>query len=95
MLHLLSKDITSISYLSEKIIYFMAVEDYVLTTKIVDEIQRKENLGKKISRHEVLWFQNTRQVRRPYITFAMTDDEFEEYLKCCLGRDRHCYWPFP
>jgi len=72
----------------------MAVEDYVLTSKIVDEIQQKENLGKKISRHEVLWFQNNRQVRKPYLTFAMTDVELDEYIKCKLDikyfTERYC-----
>ena len=72
----------------------MAIEDYVLTSKIVDEIQQKENLGKKISRHEVLWFQNNRQVRKPYLTFAMTDAELDEYIKCKLDikyfTERYC-----
>lgn len=54
----------------------------VMTTKKVEEIIRKENLGFKKSRSENIWFQNIKQVRKANITFAMTDDELEEYVKC-------------
>jgi hypothetical protein len=54
----------------------------VMTTKKVEEIIRKENLGFKKSRSENIWFQNVKQVRRANITFAMTDDELKEYVKC-------------
>ena len=58
------------------------VDEFVLTTDIIKEIEERENLGKILKRYEKLWFQNTRGVRKPYLTFAMTRDEFEEYVKC-------------
>jgi Terminase large subunit, T4likevirus-type, N-terminal len=54
----------------------------VMTTKKVDEIIRKENLGMKKTRNENIWFQNNKQVRKANVTFAMTDNELEEYIKC-------------
>ena len=61
------------------------VEEFILTTEIVNEIEEKENLGKILKRHEKLWFTNTRGVRRANLIFAMTDDEFEEYIKCKIN----------
>jgi hypothetical protein len=61
------------------------LEEFILTTKIVDEIQEKENLGKLLKRHEKLWFTNTRGVRKANLIFAMTNDEFEEYIKCKIN----------
>lgn len=60
-------------------------DSYVLTSDLVSDIEHRENLGKKIHRHEKLWFQNLRGVRRADIIFAMTDDEVEEYVKCKLS----------
>ena len=58
------------------------VEEFVLTTDIIKDIEERENLGKILKRYEKLWFSNTRGVRKPYLTFAMTENEFEEYVKC-------------
>jgi len=69
-------------------------EDYVLTTELVNDIIKKENLGKILKRHERLWFQNLRGIRKPYITFAMNENEFEEYVKCKIDvmyfAEKHC-----
>ena len=69
-------------------------EDYVLTSSVVEDIIKKENLGKILKRHERLWFQNLRGVRKPYLTFAMDDVEFEEYVKCKIDimyfAERYC-----
>jgi len=54
----------------------------VLTTKKVEEIIKKSNLGMKLTRSEYIWFQNQPQVRKAHLTFAMTDDELVEYIKC-------------
>lgn len=62
-----------------------AVNEFVLTTDLVKEIKNKENLGKILKRYEKLWFSNLRGVRKANITFAMTDEEFEEYVKCKLS----------
>lgn len=60
-------------------------ENYVLTTEIVNDIEKRESLAKKLKRHEKLWFQNIKGVRKPYLVFAMTDLEFEEYIKCKIN----------
>ena len=61
------------------------VEEFILTTEIIKEIEEKENLGKILKRHEKLWFTNTRGVRKANLIFAMTDEEFEEYIKCKIN----------
>lgn len=61
------------------------VDEFVLTTDIINDIEERENLGKLLKRYEKVWFQNLRGVRKPYLTFAMTDDEFEEYIKCKIN----------
>jgi hypothetical protein len=58
------------------------VEEFILTTEIINEIEEKENLGKILKRYEKLWFSNLRGIRKSNLIFAMTDDEFEEYVKC-------------
>lgn len=60
-------------------------DDYVLTTDIVNDIINRENLGRKLSRHEKLWFSNMRGIRKANLTFAMTEFEFEEYIKCKIN----------
>ena len=60
-------------------------DDLVLTTDIVNDIISRENLGKKLNRYEKLWFQNLRGIRKANLTFAMTDNEFEEYIKCKIN----------
>ena len=61
------------------------VEEFVLTTDIINDIEERENLGKILKRYEKIWFQNVRGVRKPYLTFAMSDNEFEEYIKCKIN----------
>jgi len=61
------------------------VEDFILTTELVNEITIKENLGKPLKRFEKLWFSNMRGIRRTNLTFAMTELEFEEYIKCKIN----------
>lgn len=60
-------------------------DNFVLSTEIVDDIILRENLGRNLKRHEKLWFSNMRGIRRPNLTFAMTDFEFEEYVKCKIN----------
>ena len=61
------------------------VDEFILTTEIIQEIEERENFGKILKRHEKVWFSNTRGVRKPYLTFAMTEKEFEEYIKCKIN----------
>lgn len=58
------------------------VEEFILTTEIINEIEVKENLGKILKRYEKLWFSNLRGIRKANLIFAMTNEEFEEYVKC-------------
>ena len=51
------------------------VEEFILTTEIINEIEVKENLGKILKRYEKLWFSNLRGIRKANLIFAMTDDE--------------------
>lgn len=60
-------------------------DEFILTSEIIKDIENRENLGKLLKRHEKLWFANTRGVRKSNLVFAMTDDEFEEYIKCKIN----------
>ena len=57
----------------------------ILTTKKVDEITNKQNLGEKISLSEKIWFKNEVGVRRAKLQFAMTKKELDEYTKCKMN----------
>lgn len=61
------------------------VDEFILTTELIKEIEEKENLGKILKRYEKLWFQNLRGIRKSNLTFAMTDDEWLEYIKCKIN----------
>jgi len=61
------------------------IDEFILTSDIIDDIEQRENLGKILKRYEKVWFQNLRGVRKPYLTFAMSEDEFEEYIKCKIN----------
>lgn len=61
------------------------VEEFVLTTEIVKDIENRENLGKILKRYEKLWFSNIKGIRKAGLTFAFTDEEFEEYVKCKMS----------
>ena len=56
-------------------------ETRVLNTKIIEDIQRRENLGEKLKNHEKIWFNNMKGVRKANIPFALTNKEVEEYMK--------------
>lgn len=58
------------------------IDDVILTTELVNDILQKTNLGGKLKREEHLWFSNTTGVRKNGLVFAMTESEFEEYIKC-------------
>jgi len=60
-------------------------QSLVLNTKLVKDIQRRDNLGEKLKNHEKLWFNNMKGVRRSNITFAVNNAEIEEYMKCKMS----------
>ncbi|MCK9445826.1 hypothetical protein M0Q50_02920, partial [bacterium] len=57
----------------------------VMTTKRIEEIRQRENMGEKIKRDEKLWFSGIKDIRKSNISFAMTNEEMQEYLKCKLS----------
>lgn len=61
------------------------VEEFILTTEIIKDIEERENLGKILKRYEKIWFSNLRGIRKSNLVFAMTDMEFEEYIKCKIN----------
>jgi hypothetical protein len=61
------------------------VEQFILTTDLVKDIEDRENLGRRLKNYEKLWFSNLKGIRKANLTFAMTDEEFEEYVKCKLS----------
>lgn len=52
------------------------------TTKMVDDITEKLNLGYQIKRENNPWWKNMIGVRKAGLAFAVTNEEYEEYLKC-------------
>lgn len=55
---------------------------FIFTSKNVDEITEKMSDGIVIERYRNPWFKNEIGVRRNGITFRMTEDEIQEYIKC-------------
>jgi hypothetical protein len=70
------------------------IEEFILTSEIVEEIEQRDNLGKILKRYEKIWFSNLKGIRKPNLTFAMSDSEFEEYIKCKINihyfADNYC-----
>lgn len=60
-------------------------ENNILTTKKIEEIIEKEKYALKLKRNEILWQSGNHGVRRAGLSFAMTKDEREEYIKCKLS----------
>lgn len=56
----------------------------VFTSQLVNDTTDKINDGVVIKRFQNPWFQNEVGVRRSGLTFMMTDDEIQEYIKCKL-----------
>jgi hypothetical protein len=56
----------------------------VFTSELVNETTNKINDGVVVKRFQNPWFQNEVGVRRSSLTFMMTDDEIQEYIKCKL-----------
>ena len=55
---------------------------FVFTSKIVDEVTEKINDGVVVKRFQNPWFKNEVGVRRAGLTFMMTEDEIQEYIRC-------------
>jgi hypothetical protein len=61
------------------------INDVIITKNKIAEIQKKESYVEKLKRHENLWFKNIRGVRKANITYAMTQEELDEYTKCKMS----------
>jgi len=57
---------------------------FIFNSKNVQEITDQINDGYIIKRFQNPWFKNEIGVRRSGLTFALIDDEIEEYIKCKL-----------
>jgi hypothetical protein len=55
---------------------------FVFTSKNIEEITEQISDGIVIKRYMNPWFSNEVGVRRSGISFGITSDEFQEYLKC-------------
>lgn len=56
----------------------------IFTTKIVDDISNKINDGILIKRFQNPWLKGEIGLRRSGVTFKMTSDEQQEYIRCAL-----------
>lgn len=56
----------------------------IFTTKLVDEATDNINDGVVIKRYQNPWFKSEVGIRRAGVTFRMTPDEQEEYVRCAL-----------
>lgn len=56
----------------------------IFTTKLVDEATDNINDGVVIKRYQNPWFKSEVGIRRSGVTFRMTPDEQEEYVRCAL-----------
>lgn len=56
----------------------------VFDTELVEDITNKINDGVLVKRFQNPWFQNEIGVRRAGITFRMTEEEIQEYIRCKL-----------
>jgi hypothetical protein len=56
----------------------------VFDTELVEQVTSKINDGVVFKRFQNPWFKGEVGVRRSGVTFRMTDDEIQEYIKCKL-----------
>ena len=56
----------------------------IFTTKIVDDISNKINDGILVKRFQNPWLKGEIGLRRSGVTFKMTSDEQQEYIRCAL-----------
>lgn len=57
---------------------------FVFTTKKVQEVSEKLDLGYQIPRYENPWWKNQIGIRKAGLSFGMTQEEQLEYMKCKL-----------
>ena len=57
----------------------------IFTTKLVNEATDKINDGIVLKRYQNPWFKGEVGIRRSGVTFKMSPEEQEEYIKCALN----------
>ncbi len=57
---------------------------FIFNSKIIDDVINKMNDGVVIKRFQNPWFQSEIGLRKSGITFMMSEDEIQEYIKCKL-----------
>ena len=57
---------------------------FIFTSKLVEEVTDKINDGVVVKRYQNPWFKNEIGIRRAGLTFMMTPDEIQEYIRCKL-----------
>ena len=61
-----------------------AERQMIFTTKIVDESTDKINDGIVVKRYQNPWMKSEVGIRRAGVSFRMTSDEQQEYVRCAL-----------
>lgn len=61
------------------------IDKITLSTKTIADILKKENLGLKLKNNEKVWYKNLKGVRKANVSFDLTDEELNEYLKSSLS----------
>jgi hypothetical protein len=56
----------------------------IFTSRLVDDATEKINDGVVVKRFQNPWLKNEVGIRRSGVTFKMTPEEQEEYIKCAL-----------
>jgi len=56
----------------------------IFSTKIVDESTYKINDGVVLKRYQNPWYQSEVGIRRANVSFRMTNEEQQEYVRCAL-----------
>lgn len=57
---------------------------FIFSTAVIEEIKKKQDDGVILKRYENPWFKNEEGIRRSGLTFALSPDEMQEYIKCKL-----------
>jgi len=73
----------------------MADRKVVWTTKLVENAIERMNDGFILKTHEVPFFEKTIGLRKAHLTFSITTEEFDEYVKCASDihyfAENYCY----
>ena len=60
------------------------IRQMIFTTKLVDEVTEKINDGIVVKRYQNPWLKSEIGIKRAGLSFKMTTEEQQEYVKCAL-----------